>query len=224
MMKLHLNSSLILTAFILSGCASSPTLEQQARSEIKAAEIRNSAVEQAKEQQQQTQQAYLSEVPDWALQPKSPDTTGIYAVGIADSDKLQTALRKAMLQAEFQLAANFGQEISGGERSYVKDDKGETQTDVFIGLIDKLVEAVPVSGLEVTNRKVIVNDGRFTSFVQLKMPYEEFNKVLQSQRQQSADKAIQLSFDDLERRLDKRRKQRIEEAKVQQQVEGSFEK
>jgi len=48
----------------------------------------------------------------------------------------------------------------------------------------------------------------------MKLPYDEFNKVLKEQRMQTRDKAIQSAFDDLERRLDKRRKQSIENAQI----------
>jgi len=44
----------------------------------------------------------------------------------------------------------------------------------------------------------------------LKLPFEEFNKVLQQQQASTIDSMVQRSFDDLERRLDKRRAQKLE--------------
>ena len=42
----------------------------------------------------------------------------------------------------------------------------------------------------------------------LKLPYDQFNKVLAAEKAKALTKDVQIAFDDLERRLDKRRAQK----------------
>lgn len=199
-------------ATLLAGCASNSTREHIAKDEVKAMEVRADAAKVVKEKEQRKAEEMISSVPAWALEPPKPDGTGVFAVGLADSEKLPIALRKAMLQGEFGLAKIYNQEISGSERSYVQDNGKHGTTDQFTGLIDKLVMQVPITGVEIVKQEVKAIDGTFHAFVLVKLPYEQFNQVLQSQRAKTRDATIAAAYDDLERRIDKRRKQRIEEA------------
>jgi hypothetical protein len=42
-------------------------------------------------------------MPSWAANVPRPDGTGVYALGIAESDKVQIAIKKAQLQAQYGL-------------------------------------------------------------------------------------------------------------------------
>ena len=136
----------------------------------------------------------------------------VYAVGEGESNKVRVAMKKAMLDAEFGLAKVYGQELSGSERSSVQDTNDGMSTSQYTELIDKLVSQVPVVGFETVHQEVKTIDGKYRAFVLLKLPHDQFNAVMQKQAAKTNDKMVAEQFKDLERRLDKRRQQRAEEA------------
>ncbi|WP_445768858.1 hypothetical protein [Rheinheimera sp.] len=195
------------------GCSSNPDKEMANRlATLEKAERDRIAERQA--QQQAERKEELNTAPRWFLAPPESDGTGFYGVGYARSKQMGHALKSARLQAEFSLAKMYRQELSGSERAF---ERGNTEGDVVTQttfLIDKIVDAVPVVGYTVVEQEMVPLNGVFETFVLLKLPYDEFNKVLQAQRQQELDKTVQASFDDLERRLNSRRSQREEEAQA----------
>ena len=181
---------------IIVGC-SNQTPQQQANQ----ARIEN--LQEQKEEQ-------LGITPEWYVSPPAPDSNGFYGVGYSQSKHLGHALKSAKLQAEFELAKMYKQELSGSERSYQQGNDGGDISAQTTFLIDKIVDAVPVVGYTVVEQKVIPVAGVYQAFVQLKLPYDEFNRVLQSQKAEETNKRVQLAFDDLERRLNNRRTQKEE--------------
>ena len=205
----------VITTMFLAGCSSTPTKEDMALSEVKADKIRAEATQAIAEHKVEKAEEFISNVPAWALVTHKPDDIGLYAVGIGESEKLQTAIKKSQLEAQFELASLFGQEIAGSERGYTDDTNSTINGDRYTQLIDKIVDYVPVQGFETVKKEVSVSpSGNYVSFVLLKLPYAEFNRVLQSQKSENVDGAMQEAFADLERRLEARRQQRLEEAEV----------
>lgn len=214
--------ALIAASTILAmGCSSSPDEEMAERlAALEKAERDRIAEQKAFEQSQRKEE--LNVAPSWYLSPPEADGTGIYGVGYSRSKHMGHALKAARLQAEFELAKMYKQELSGSERSF---ERGNTEGDVVTQttfLIDKIVDAVPVVGYTVVEQKMVPLNGTFETFVLLKLPYDEFNKILKSQKEQALDKTVQASFDDLERRLNNRRSQREQEeqAKFQREQEA----
>lgn len=198
------------TGAILSGCASSPTDELYDR--LEAMEERQQDLqEQYAEHEQERREAEIDAMPAWILEPPQADSTGVYGVGMSKSKSAQFGLRAARLDAEFQVAKMFNQELSGSERSFAQGDTEGNVTTQTRFLIDKIVDAVPVVGYDVVEQVIIPVDGVDHSYVLLKMPFEEFNRVLKAQKTKALDVKVQASFDDLERRLDKRRAQLAEQ-------------
>ncbi len=197
-----------------SGCASHKTAIGFAEDEAQVAKVK-AQVEQQKEERQQTKlEDEKAKTPDWALTPPRPDATGMYAVGSADSNSLRLSIAQARLRAEFGLAKLYKKELSGSERDFQRDSGGDEIRVRYQSLIDELVSA-SIVGEETIKQETQPIHGRVYAWVLMKLPYDEFNKVLKGQRMQTRDKAIQSAFDDLERRLDKRRKQGIENAQIQ---------
>lgn len=198
-------------AGVLGACANSPTEDMEDRLEI-ITEVQHDR--QALEQEKREQE--IDAAPDWVLKPPVADSTGMYGVGIAQSKQLGHGLKSARLQAEFALASMYKQELSGSERAYeqgVSDGDVTTQTTF---LIDKIVDAVPIVGYEVIEQVVKPIGGMNNVYVLLKLPYDQFNKVLAAEKAKALNKDVQIAFDDLERRLDKRRVQK------QAELEASF--
>ncbi|MAA92956.1 MAG: hypothetical protein CML21_00330 [Rheinheimera sp.] len=202
-----------ISTLLAVGCSSNPDKEMAERlATLEKAELDRIAERQAAQQAQRKEELETS--PRWFLSPPEADGTGFYGVGYARSKQMGHALKAARLQAEFELAKMYRQELSGSERAF---ERGNNEGDVIAQttfLIDKIVDAVPVVGYTVVEQKMVPLNGVFETFVLLKLPYDEFNKVLQSQRERELDKTVQASFDDLERRLNNRRAQREQEAQA----------
>jgi hypothetical protein len=205
------NSTLIKTASVvlflsISACASNDVADRIEAVQEAQQIARETQAEQAQDQREEEMDAS----PDWFLSPPIADGTGFFGVGYAKSKHMGHALKSAKLQAEFDLAKVYKQELSGSERAF---ERGNSDGDVQVQttfLIDKIIDAVPIIGYQVIEQKMIPINGVYETFVLLKLPYDQFNEVLQSQRQNSLDKTVQASFDDLDRRLAQRRTQKTE--------------
>lgn len=197
-------------AAVIVGCAvalgaCSTAAEKRAKERESVAELQEKIQERSERRENKRKQAFINEVPEWAMEAPPADSSGVYAVGAGDSDKLTTAVRIADLQAQYGLASQIDAEISGSERLFEEDRGAGKPLSRYRQLIDKLVAEVPVVGLEVVEKEVIPLQGRYHAFVLLKMPYEAFNNVLQAKRAEAAGSSMEEAFDDLERRIEKRR-------------------
>ncbi|BFM18718.1 hypothetical protein R50073_49010 (plasmid) [Maricurvus nonylphenolicus] len=148
----------------------------------------------------------IEDLPDWAVNPPKSDQEGMYAVGMGNSDSFNTALKMATLEAEFGLAKLYSQELSGSERIYATGGEFEGVTS-YQGLIDKIVDSVPVVGYQTEKKEIKAIQGNYQAFVLLKLPYDQFNEVLKQQRSKATDVAMKEAFDELEQRLEKRKSQ-----------------
>lgn len=194
----------VLSTMMISGCSSTSDVVDRER---QVAEDRAELVSEREERENERLEERLDEVPRWVLETPRPDATGVYAVGIGESKKLRTSLNSARLQGEFGLAKVYKQELSGQERAYEQDNGGEEVSEQYTALIDKLVERVPVVGYEVVEQETQVIQGKYSTYVLVKLPFEQFNNVLREQRRLAKDDTIINAFNDLEKRLDKRREQ-----------------
>jgi len=197
----------VLAVLAVSGCSTPEPREKAALDQARADDVARKAEAERLKARQADMERQIGAVPGWALQPPKPDASGVYATGIAESDSMVIATRKAMLEAEFGLAKLYGQELSGSERSKVDED-GRAVNGRYQGLIDKLVARVPVVGFEVVQQEVKPVNGAYHAYVLLKLPYSEFNRVLQEQRAGERDRSFQGAFADLEKRVQARQKER----------------
>ena len=207
----HLLSACIFTTFMVSGCSSTESVVERER---QLSEDRAEFADERNERENLRLNNKLEQVPEWATSPPRPDETGMYAIGIGESKKLRTSINSAKLQAEFGLAKISKQELSGQERSFEQDNGGELVTEQYTAIIDKLVERVSVVGYEVVEQETLVIEGKYHTFTLLKLPFEQFNKVLSEQRRLAKNDMISGAFDDLEKRLDKRQKELSDKSTV----------
>ncbi|WP_240224573.1 hypothetical protein [Rheinheimera hassiensis] len=194
----------VLVATTVAGCSSSPDTEMANRL-LELEKANKEMREQRIAEQQEKLEETLDVTPDWYLSPPGADSTGFYGVGYAQSKNIGHGKKAARLQAEFDLAKMYRQELSGSERAFERGgNEGNVQTQTTF-LVDKIVDSVPVVGYTVVEQKLIPVNGVYEAYVLLKLPYDEFNRVLISEREKSFDKTVQTQFDDLERRLKERR-------------------
>lgn len=207
-MKKLLVSILVITALV--GCSSSPDTELSKRL-LELEKSQQEMIALQKEQAQAEREKEMDVMPDWYLEPPKPDSTGFFGVGYSKSKHPGFGLKSARLQAESDLAKQYKQEMSGSERSFEQGNvDGDVSSQTTL-LIDKIIDSVPVVGYTVVEQIMEPIDGVYQTYVLLKLPYDEFNKVLLSEKSNSFDKAVQGHFDDLERRLKERRAERLQE-------------
>lgn len=197
---------IIFTLLIVSGCASNSVKDTL----VQAEEARQAVENQRMELEQEKRKAEFETAPDWFISPPAPDATGIYGVGSGSSSNLGFAIKSARLRAEMDVGKQMKQEISGSERSYEQNGVDGNYVSQSTFLIDKIIDAVPVVGYQVIDTRVPALNGKHEAYVLIKLPYTEFNRVLQSQMSESRNTAIMDAFTDLERRLDKRREEKLQ--------------
>ncbi len=200
---------LLLSAVVTLISACSSTTEDKIES-INEAQIN---VQQARlEVEQEKREKEVKALPDWVLNVPSPDATGYYAVGYGESRTIFKAIKKSVLQAEFGLAKVIKQEISGSERIFEKDSGAGSEQEFFQTAIDKIIDSVQIVGYSQVDQKLIPTQGIHTVYTLLKMPYEQYNKILANERAKTLSTDANNAFSELESRLDKRRKKRTEES------------
>lgn len=187
-------------ALATSACTSVP--ERQANHLRDREEVLRDLEQDRRDDAQRLAQRELRRYPDWALEPPpAPDSTGIYAVGIADSDAPAVALSKARLNAQVDLARQANQVISGLERQRLEDD-GASSTDAYRLISESIVDWTPVAGTEIVRQEVLPIEGRVHAFVMVKLPFGAANRVLTERRRQATRAEEREAFEDLSRRLE----------------------
>lgn len=170
----------IVTAMLSStlfsvGCSSTVTKKDIAEQEIEIQEMRAVAKEEAANKKQEKMEKEVNLVPAWALDPPRTDETGIYAVGSGSDEDPVTSSRKAMLQAKYELASTLKTELSGEDTM-----SGSGEQD-YRYIINGFVNKVTITGYEIIERKVEPIDGKYKTYVLIKLPFNSLNKVIQEQ-------------------------------------------
>ena len=206
-LNLRLLMSIIVLS-VLSGCSSTSnqdTNEAMMKQQFEIEKLRRDFNQERQGVEQRQREEEIKTLPSWVLSPLQADITGFYAVGMAESKSIFFVMKKAKMQAEFELAKQYRQLLSGSERSFEQENSaGELQTQTTV-LIDKLIDEVPIVGYDIVKQKIIAVNGRHTAYILLKMPYEQYNKVLQAQKESQLDTKIEHAFDALQTRLTSRR-------------------
>lgn len=199
-------------AALLTGCSSAPDAESIAQDEIDAQQLRYDAQQAHQAQESEKLEASIASMPKWVLSPPQADVEGVFGVGVADSKKPELAMRKSSLNAQFELAKQFKQEVNGQEQSYTKDSS--TNTEQYTQLIDSIVDSVPVAGYRTIKQEMVVRDGRVYAYTLLKLPYDEFNAVINQKITQVDAQEIKAAFSDLQQRIKERKSQLVETSSV----------
>ena len=214
---------IIIILSVLSGCSSTSTQDTNKammKQQFEIEKLRRDFNQERQDVEQQHREKEINSLPPWVLTPLQADNTGFYAVGMAESKSIFFVLKKAKMQAEFELAKQYRQLLSGSERSFEQENSvGELQTQTTL-LIDKLIDEVPIIGYDIVKQKIIAVNGKHTAYILLKMPYEQYNKVLQAQKESQLETKVTNAFDKLQTRLASRRAefQQVKATAYQQQM------
>lgn len=196
----------LLVGAVLTGCASAPDAAYIAKQEAEAQQIRNNAWTQRVQKEQEGAISRIKHTPLWVINPPKSDEEGVFAVGMGESKKLDVALKIASLNAQFGLAKNYKQELSGSEQLYTLDNGNAGVTEQYKQLIDNLVDSVSVVGYRVVEQEIIAIDGKMNAYVLLKLPFDKFNATLGNEIIHSKNTQIKQAVEDLEERLKDRKR------------------
>lgn len=205
---------LVAVTLVLGGCATSPT-EQMIEQQAQIQEARLDAQQAHIERENEKREAELDVVPDWYLGASPVDGTGLYAVASGSSKQLEHAFSIAKLRALKGLAEQVESEVSSQDRLFEKggaDGEVVSQTTV---LIDKLVPAISTVGHEVVQKEVIVLGGKYSAYLQLKLPFEAFNPMSRQKGAKGFDAEVNAAFDSMYLRIKQRKEEEEASAKAE---------
>ena len=184
----------------LSGCASAPDSKYITNAQLE----REAAIT---DQAQEKVQKQLALVPDWFLLPPGNDSEGVYGVGSGESRKIELAMKKASMNAQYELAKSFSQALSGNERSYQREGS-EQLTEQYTKVVDSLVATVPLNGYETVQQRVFVVDEKFVAYKLIRLTYKRFAQSIKENQPESHQGEIKAAFSELEKRLSQEGKKR----------------
>lgn len=174
----------VLAIAVVTGCASGPSREDILEEQLRLAEMRAEALEHQKELKEAVLEEKLDDVPGWYLDAPNPDVTGLYGVGMASSTDLSVALKKARLTADFEVAQQMKQELSGLEQQFTADSNGMARNQ-YQSAVERFVAAVPMMGQEVAEQEVSIIDGKYTAYVLTRLSFDQMDRMAERQNKQA---------------------------------------
>jgi hypothetical protein len=146
----------------------------------------------------------LTKVPKWYMNDfsekkacdtstfgKNKDRVCIFGVGTAVSPDLNLAIEKGMMIAKAELADIIKGEMNKQSKQFVTE-LGKTQTKTVVSEVEStivnLIKDTPVRGYEIFEKDVtITKNGYYRSWVGLRLPMGEFNKMYNYTIEQATD-------------------------------------
>ena len=203
---MKLNKSNIFMASViavLAGCASpkpgTPEFVQKKEDEQQKAAVK--AVEQT-----------ISKAPAWYTQPPV-DTNSIYQTATESSPDMQRSMDKAVMTAKSQLASKLGDRVSQKIKEFASET-GTINDEQVVRTIETARISVTtdqnVAGYVLEKSEVVQEGNRYRSYVLLRYPVGENNKVISAQVKKNAllDGKVKASkaWEDLEKEIEAAKK------------------
>jgi hypothetical protein len=194
---LRVSALSLIGALSLVGCASQSELEQaQARFEQHQAQQRALNEQRASEAKEQ-----INSLPEWFLTKPQPDESGIYGVGVGESESLATALRKSNLEARFNVASEISLALSAEETSIGSRD------EEYRSIVNTFVDSVDMSGTTDVDRRIQSSPSGYRIYTLLKLPYPGMNSAVAKMKSdqafaEAAREEMERSYDRLMRRVE----------------------
>lgn len=215
-------ASILAALLLTAGCSSKPTASSILKQEAALQEGRDAAAARRIEARNDEGRKQIARLPDWVTSPPRADGEFVYAVGSGVSSRYDLARQKAVLGAEFNLAKQYKQALSGSEQMYQRDTGGIAGAqERYTLLIDRLVDRVQLAGQEVVSSEAYMEAGRLQVWVLMKLSFDELERVLARQRAASVNADIDAQFQRLEERLQQYRKETAEATPVASAVKSS---
>lgn len=146
----------------------------------------------------------LNQVPKWYMNDfsekkacetptfgKNKDKVCIFGVGTSVSPDLNLAIEKGMMIAKAELADIIKGEMNKQSKQFITE-LGKTQTKTVVSEVEStivnLIKDTPVRGYEIFAKDVtITKNGYYRSWIGLRLPMGEFNKMYNYTIEQATD-------------------------------------
>jgi hypothetical protein len=173
-------------------------------------------VEKKEEEQQKaatkTVEQTISKAPSWYTQPPV-DINSIFQSATESSPDMQRSMDKAVMTAKSQLASKLGDRVSQKIRDFATET-GTINDEQVVRTIDTTRQSVAldinVAGYVLDKSEVVQEGNRYRSYVLLRYPLGENNKVIVAQVKKNAvlDAKVKASkaFEDLEKEIEAAKK------------------
>ncbi|CAM3836834.1 LPP20 family lipoprotein [Vreelandella rituensis] len=159
---------------LLAGCSTPSATEKALAREAALHERDMKRDAQASKARLAAATQQIERLPDWMIVKPAPDSTGMYGVGIGESETLMLALRKANLEARFDVAKEINQVLSAEETSIGGGD------EQYKSIVNTFVDSVNLSGVADVDRSVQASPAGYRVYTLVKLPFPEFNKAMQA--------------------------------------------
>ena len=161
----------------LGGCASAPDPTQAMKKRLEVEKLQRQAASERREAREERLQERIERLPSWVTEKPQADSDGVYGVGVARSTDMSAAMDKASLKADFDIAKQFKQQISGLSKDFTADENGRGSQQ-FEQVVERFVAAVDMSGQETVEKKVIPVDGKYTAAVLSHLSFDRMEQIL----------------------------------------------
>ena len=199
--------SCIAAGMVLAGCASSPEYSSEVEKRMELEKMQRQAEEQRRQEREERLQERVDSLPSWALETPKADSDGLYGVGVARSDSMSAAMDKASLKADFEIAQQFRQQMSGLSKDFTSDRDGLANQE-FEQVIERFVSAVDMSGQETVEQEVTVVDGKYTASVLSHLSFDRMERMLSRQNSMQGQDQMKAAFKELRERVEADQAQR----------------
>lgn len=161
---------------LLVGCSTQMTKKEIAEEQAEINEMRAKAEKQKMEYQQEQMEKELDAMPAWVTEPPRADSDGFYGVGIGKDKDLLNSVRKAKLQAQFDMAKTMRSELSG------EDTMTGSGTGQYRYVINNFVNKVNLSGSEVIQQEIKPMNGEYTTYILMRLDFNQFDQLMARQK------------------------------------------
>lgn len=198
-------------AALVTGCASNSDRYDLEKQQMKMEQLRSEQADKLATEKDKKLQSQLDQVPDWVTQPPQIDAGGVYGVGIGSSDDLSIALDKARLKADYKLAQELKQQISGLEQNYAEDATGSGSDQRYQAAIERFVAGVNMAGQEQVKQKVVVSGGKYHAYLLMRLSFAEMQKMLDEQSKMAGYDRMKEAFKELHKRVKEAQAQKLQQ-------------
>jgi len=189
-------------ALLLGGCATGPDPVESARVQAEIERTRDRMAQERREAREEQLDQRVKALPDWVVEPPGAGANALYGVGTARSRDMSAAMDKARLKADFELAQQIRQQLSGLSKDYTADNRADAGVDArFEQAVERLVSSVRMGGQELVEQDVRVVDGDFQAAVLMELNFDRMEQILAKHRRRTGMAAMESAFADLRSRV-----------------------
>ena len=205
-MKLNkLNVLAASVAIVLAGCAAPPPTPGTPEFVQKKEDEQQKAAVKAVEQT-------VSKAPEWYTKPPV-EPSSIYQTATESSPDMQRSMDKAVMTAKSQLASKLGDRVSQKIKEFASESGSINDEQVTRSIETARISVTTdqnVAGYILEKSEVVAEGNRYRSYVLLRYPIGENNKVISAQVKKNAvlDGKVKASkaWEDLENEIEKAKK------------------